>query len=159
MTSNLHHEVELVVALGKGGKAVPEKDALDLVFGYAVGVDLTRRDLQSEAKEQGQPWDVAKGFDCSAPVSNIVAARECGHPHRGRIQLSVNGQEKQNGDLQQMIWSVSEIIAELSRYFELKAGDLIFTGTPAGVGAIDPGDQIDCSIEGIGGLKFVLGAR
>ena len=158
MTSELHHEVELVVALGSGGVDVPSAAALSLVYGYAVGVDLTRRDLQSAAKKLRRPWDVAKGFDQSAPVSAIVPASVCGHPQNGAISLSVNGNQRQNGDLLQMIWSVPEILAELSRYYELRAGDLVFTGTPAGVGALEAGDFVECSIEGIGSLAFSLDA-
>jgi fumarylpyruvate hydrolase len=156
MTRDLHHEVELVVALGSGGYRVNEETALDRVFGYAVGVDLTRRDLQAIAKRQGRPWDVAKGFDHSAPLSSIVPASRTGHPAAGVIRLSVNGEEKQRGNLSQMIWSVAEVIMELSRYFELKAGDLVFTGTPAGVGAVQPGDRLECDIEGVGELKFTM---
>ena len=156
MTHDLHHEVELVIALSGGGNEVDVQDAEGLIFGYAVGVDLTRRDLQEVAKKQGRPWDVAKGFDCSAPISSITPAAEIGHPVRGAITLSVNGQEKQRGDLKQMIWSVAEIIAGLSCYFELKAGDLIFTGTPAGVSALQPGDRIDCGVEGVGRFHFTL---
>ena len=156
MTPDLHHEVELVIALSGGGNEVDVQDAEGLIFGYAVGVDLTRRDLQAVAKKQGRPWDVAKGFDCSAPISSITPAAEIGHPVRGAITLSVNGQEKQRGDLKQMIWSVAEIIAGLSCYFELKAGDLIFTGTPAGVSALQPGDRVDCGVEGVGRFHFTL---
>jgi fumarylpyruvate hydrolase len=159
MTAELHHEVELVVALGSGGSEVSSADALSLVYGYAVGVDLTRRDLQSAAKNSRRPWDVAKGFDQSAPVSAIVSASICGHPQNGAISLSVNGNERQRGDLEQMIWSVPEILAELSRYYELRPGDLVFTGTPAGVGALEPGDCVECTIEGVGGLAFSLDAR
>jgi len=168
MTSELHHEVELVVALGSGGADVPTAAALSLVYGYAVGVDLTRRDLQSAAltrrdlqsaaKKLRRPWDVAKGFDQSAPVSAIVPVSVCGHPQNGAISLSVNGNQRQNGDLLQMIWSVPEILAELSRYYALRAGDLVFTGTPAGVGALEAGDFVECSIEGIGSLAFSLDA-
>ena len=157
VTGNLHHEVELVVALGSGGKNLDVADAGNHIFGYAVGVDLTRRDLQAVAKKQGRPWDVAKGFDESAPISSIIPAGQCEHPERGRIVLMVNGQQRQEGDLSQMIWSVPEVLAELSRYYELKAGDLIFTGTPAGVGAVEKGDQVDCVIEGIGNHSFALG--
>jgi fumarylpyruvate hydrolase len=159
MTAELHHEVELVVALGSGGSDVPSTDALSLVYGYAVGVDLTRRDLQSAAKKLRRPWDVAKGFDQSAPVSDIVPASICGHPKNGAISLSVNGNERQRGDLEQMIWSVPEILAELSRYYDLRPGDLVFTGTPAGVGALEPGDCVECAIEGVGRLAFSLDAR
>jgi fumarylpyruvate hydrolase len=159
MTSNLHHEVELVVALGSGGSEIAESEAASFIFGYAVGVDLTRRDLQAAAKKKGRPWDVAKGFDCSGPVSEIVAASDCGHLQSGTIQLSVNSEQRQIGDLSQMIWSVTEIVAELSRYYELKAGDLIFTGTPAGVGPLLPGDCVDCEIDGVGNLQFTVDKR
>lgn len=159
MTSELHHEVELVVALGSGGSDISPADALPLVYGYAVGVDLTRRDLQSTAKHMRRPWDVAKGFDRSAPVSRIVPVSVCGHPKSGAISLSVNGRKRQEGDLEQMIWSVSDILAELSRYFELQPGDLVFTGTPAGVGALEPGDRVKCYIEGVGSLEFTLGSE
>ena len=157
MTSELHHEVELVVALGSGGSNVSPADALSMVFGYAVGVDLTRRDLQAAAKQQRRPWDVAKGFDRSAPVAAIVPVAECGHPQNGLISLSVNGEERQRGRLSEMIWTIPEILAELSRYYELLPGDLVFTGTPAGVAVLEPGDHVECSIEGVGSLAFSLG--
>lgn len=155
-TSELHHEVELVVALGSGGKDISVADAPACIFGYAVGVDFTRRDLQLQAKQKGKPWDVAKGFDESAPLSDIWPLGDNASPVNGRISLSVNGELRQDADLSEMIWSVAEIIAELSRYFELKTGDLIFTGTPAGVSAVQAGDQIDASIEGVGSLQFDL---
>jgi fumarylpyruvate hydrolase len=156
MTQNLHHEVELVVALGGGGCCIPVENALEQVFGYAVGVDLTRRDLQAEAKQQGRPWSTAKGFDHSAPLSAIRRVSESGHPEDASISLSVNNEIRQQAKTSDMTWSVPEIIAELSRYFELKAGDLIFTGTPSGVGPLSAGDRIDCSIETIGSLGFVV---
>ena len=151
-TQNLHHEIELVVALGRGGRDVPVADAPALVFGYAVGNDLTRRDLQAAAKKAGQPWDVAKGFDASAPVSPLRLAGETGPLSQGRIWLEVNGVLRQQADISDMIWSVPEIIAELSTYFELKPGDLIFTGTPAGVGVLLPGDRIRGGVDGVGTL-------
>lgn len=157
-TSDLHHEVELVAALSGHGMNVRVEDALDLVFGYAVGVDLTRRDLQAEAKTKGRPWDIAKGFDQSAPISAIHPVVETGHPSMGTIYLQVDGQERQGGDLSDMIWNVAEIIAELSRYFELCAGDLIFTGTPEGVGPVLPGQEIRCGIEGVATHQFKLKA-
>ena len=159
MTAELHHEVELVVALGSGGSDVSPVDAHSLILGYAVGVDLTRRDLQSAAKQMRRPWDVAKGFDRSAPVSAIVPVSNCGHPQEGIISLSVNGVERQRGKLEQMIWSVSEILAELSRFYELMAGDLVFTGTPAGIGVLVPGDRVECNIDGVGMLAFSLDPR
>ena len=156
MTSDLHYEVELVVALGKGGSAIPAAEALDCVFGYAVGIDLTRRDLQARAKEKGQPWEMAKGFDQSAPVSALVPAGRAGHLRSGAIWLNVNGETRQRGDLSQMIWSVAEIISHLSAFVTLAPGDLIFTGTPAGVGPIVSGDRVRCGIDGLGELEIAL---
>lgn len=155
-TSDLHHEVELVVGLGLGGRQVAVEGALDLVAGYAVGVDLTRRDLQAQAKKLGRPWDTAKGFDESAPISDLVTGLVT-HPASGSIELHVNGQPRQRGDLSEMIWSVPEIIAELSTFYELQAGDLIFTGTPSGVAALAPGSIVEASIEGVGRLQFQMG--
>ena len=155
-TSNLHHEVELVVALSKGGRDIPVIVALSCIYGYAVGIDLTRRDLQSESKEKGQPWDTAKGFDQSAPISPITPASTGGHPLRGAIWLSVNGLEKQRGDLAAMIWSVPEVIAHISGFVTLAPGDLIFTGTPSGVGPIIRGDRVRCGIDGLGELQIVV---
>ena len=151
-TANLHHEIELVVAIGKGGSDIPVETALEHVFGYAVGNDLTRRDLQAEAKADGRPWDMAKGFDNSAVVSPLRPVGEVGHPGRARIWLSVNGALRQDGDIAEMIWPVPAIIAELSTYVELAPGDLILTGTPAGVGRIERGDRIEGGIDGIGEL-------
>ncbi len=155
-TANLQHEVELVVALAKGGSDIPAEKALDHVFGYAVGIDLTRRDLQSQAKEKGRPWDMSKGFDQSGPLSALLPAAASGHPRSGRIWLKVNGAIKQDGDLGQMTWNVAEIIANLSSYVSLAAGDLIFTGTPAGVSTIVRGDMLECGIDGIGNLAVRL---
>ena len=155
-TANLQHEVELVVALGRGGADIPVGQALDHVFGYAVGIDLTRRDLQIAAKEKGRPWDTSKGFDQSGPLSALLPARACGHPRSGRIWLKVNGALKQDGDLGQMTWGVAEIIANLSTYVSLAAGDLIFTGTPAGVSTIVRGDTVECGIDGVGNLTVRL---
>ena len=152
-TRDLHHEVELVVALGKGGTDISAAQALDCIFGYAVGIDLTRRDLQAEAKKLARPWDVGKAFDHSAPCSAIVPAARIGHPERGRIRLAVNGVTGQDGDLAQMIWSTPEVIAHLSRLFTLAPGDLIFTGTPAGVGPVERGDVLEGQIEGVGDLR------
>lgn len=151
-TENLHHEVELVAALGAGGRDIDVGKALDLVWGYAVGNDLTRRDLQGQAKAAGKPWEVGKGFDHSAPVSPLRRVAEVGHPPSGAITLSVNGERRQAGDLGDMTWSVAEVIAHLSRLFHLHAGDLIFTGTPAGVGPVRPGDVMLAEIAGIGTL-------
>ncbi len=152
-TADLHHEVELVVALHRGGRDIAEADALDHVFGYAVGIDLTRRDLQGEAKKLARPWDSAKAFAASAPCSAIVPASRIGHPAAGRIALSVDGALRQEGDLAQMIWKTPEIVAALSRLWELRAGDLIFTGTPAGVGPLQRGQRIDCEIAAVGRLR------
>jgi fumarylpyruvate hydrolase len=151
-TANLHHEVELVAALKSGGRNLSATEAQRLVFGYAIGNDLTRRDLQSEARDKSRPWDTAKGFDRSAVVGPIYPAEKTGALERGRIWLNVNGEPRQQGDLSELIWSVPEIIAELSTYFELAAGDLIFTGTPAGVGPLKSGDRIESAIEGLGTL-------
>ncbi len=152
-TTNLHHEIELVVALSGGGRDVRVDAALSLVFGYAVGNDLTRRDLQAAARDQGRPWDVAKGFDHSAPITPIVPVAKAGHAAAGRIWLEVNGRPRQQGDLSDMIWKVPEVIAELSTWFELLPGDLIFTGTPAGVGPLVPGDRVRGGVDGIGVLE------
>jgi len=158
-TLNLHHEIELVVALGKGGRDVLVGDALELVFGYAVGNDLTRRDVQAAAKDAGRPWDTAKGFDHAAPVSPIVPAMTCGHPSSGRIWLEVNGELRQQGDLADMIWNVPEVIAELSTWFELAPGDLVFTGTPAGVGPLVAGDRVRGGVDRVGILEHTVAAR
>lgn len=155
-TANLHHEIELVVAIGKAGADVAVGDALEHVYGYAVGIDLTRRDLQKEAKSQGRPWVTAKGFDQSAPVSALHTVEDVGHPASGRIWLSVNGEIRQQGDLNELIWSVAEAVAELSTLFALSPGDLIFTGTPAGVGPVIVGDQIAGSIDGIDEIKITI---
>jgi len=157
-TRELHHEVELVVALSRGGRDIPAGEALDCVFGYAVGIDFTRRDLQAAAKAKGHPWDMAKSFDGAAPVSALVRSGACGHPQQGTIWLKVNGVERQRGDLAQMAWKVPDIIAELSTYLELRAGDVIFTGTPAGVGAVVAGDRLDAGVAGVGELHVTLAA-
>lgn len=154
MTENLHHEIELVAAIGAGGADIAVERAKDHVFGYAAGVDLTRRDLQTAARNQGRPWDLSKGFDRSAPISAIRPVAAVGHPSRGRIELSVNGAPKQDGDLADMIWGVPEIIASLSAFVALAPGDLIFTGTPAGVGPLRPGDRVKGSVAGVGGVSF-----
>lgn len=155
-TSDLHHEIELVAALKAGGRDIAPDRALDLVYGYAVGVDLTRRDLQSAAKDKGHPWDAAKGFDASAPISAI--RKWTGAPPQGRIALSVNGQLRQEGQLADMIWNIAEVIAEASKLWTLAPGDLIFTGTPEGVGPIVPGDVVTGEIEGVGQLQFTVTA-
>ena len=149
-TQELHHEVELVVALGKGGCGIPEGEALEHVFGYAVGLDMTRRDLQAAAKKAGRPWDMAKGFDQSAPTGAIRTAEEIGHPARGAVCLRINGELRQEGDLAQQIWRVPETISYLSTLVTLRAGDLIMTGTPSGVGPVEPGDRLEGRIDGVG---------
>jgi len=151
-TANFHHEIELVAALGKGGADVAVDQALGLVLGYAVGVDLTRRDLQAVAREKGQPWDAAKGFDASAPISAI--RRWSGAPPQGRIWLSVNGEVRQDAAVANMLWNVAEIIAEASRLWRLEAGDLIYTGTPEGVGPLARGDRVEGGVDGVGELAF-----
>ena len=155
-TSNLHHEIELVVAIGTGGRDIPLDSALAHVYGYAVGLDLTRRDLQFAARDQGRPWDVSKGFDHSAPVSAIRPAAEMGHPEQGAIWLEVNGEARQRANLSEMIWSVPEILAELSSYYELRPGDLIFTGTPEGVGPVTRGDSLVGGIDGLETLRITI---
>ena len=152
-TENLHHEMELVVAIGKPGAAIAAPDALDLVFGYAAGLDLTRRDLQDEAKAARRPWDMSKGFDASAPIGEIVPAAKAGHPAQGQITLKVNGEQRQAGDLADQIWAVPEIIAALSKLVRLAPGDLIFTGTPDGVGKLNRGDVLEGEIAGIGFVR------
>jgi fumarylpyruvate hydrolase len=153
VTQALHHEVEMVAALASGGRDIAAAHALDCVFGYGVGLDLTRRDLQAAMKAKGLPWDVAKGFDASAPVSALRMASEIGHPSRARLSLTVNGETRQDTDIADMIFPVAEIIAELSKLFELKSGDLIFTGTPAGVGPLLRGDRFRAELAGIAVLE------
>ncbi len=155
-TANLHYEVELVVALARGGRDIPVSEANGCIYGYAVGIDLTRRDLQAQSKDKGQPWDTAKGFDQSAPVSPITPVSTVGHLEAGAIWLSVNGVERQRGNLEQMTWGVPEVIAHISRFVALAPGDLLFTGTPSGVGPIVKGDQVRCGIDGLGELEIVL---
>ncbi len=152
-SSDVHHEMELVIALHKGGKDIPVGQALDHVFGYAVGLDMTRRDLQGEAKKAGRPWEVGKAFEHSAPCGEIVAAEDIGHPAEGAIWLDVNGERRQTGDLNQLIWKVPEMVSFLSGLFELQAGDLIFSGTPSGVGPVQRGDKLHGHIDGIGDLN------
>lgn len=153
-SEDVHYELELVVALASGGKDIAEADALGHVFGYAVGLDMTRRDLQGEAKKLGRPWDVGKAFDHSAPCTEIVPAEAIGHPHAGAVRLTVNGELRQHGDLNQMIWKVPEIIACLSGLFTLAPGDLIFSGTPAGVGATVRGDVLVGGVDGVAELEI-----
>ncbi|MGP9418522.1 fumarylacetoacetate hydrolase family protein [Ewingella sp. AOP9-I1-14] len=155
-TELLHYEVELVVAIGVGGKNIAVDNALEHVWGYTVGVDLTRRDLQTVAKKAGRPWDLAKGFDASAPTNPLLPVSKVGHPVKGIIWLSVNGEERQNGHLSEQIWKVPEVISLLSEAVELQPGDLIFTGTPAGVGEIKRGDVVTGGIKNIGTFSFTL---
>jgi fumarylpyruvate hydrolase len=156
LTSSLHHEIELVVAIGAGGQSIRAQDAMAHVWGYAVGLDMTRRDLQGEMKKQGRPWCIGKGFEHSAPIGTIHPIAETGELARGRITLSVNGEPRQAGDLSQLIWSVAETIEYLSTAWTLRPGDLIYTGTPAGVGAVVRGDLLEGVIEGLGSLRVQL---
>jgi fumarylpyruvate hydrolase len=151
-TANLHHEMELVLAIGTGGADIAEADALAHVWGYAAGLDMTRRDLQAEAVRAGRPWDMAKAFDASAPIGDIAPASRFGHPAAGQIRLTVNGEVRQSADLADMIWTVPAIVAALSRLVRLAPGDLIFTGTPEGVGPVVRGDALVGDIAGVGGL-------
>ena len=151
-SNDVHHEIEMVVALGKGGKDIPLDKALDCVYGYGVALDMTRRDLQGECKKAGRPWEIGKAFEHSAPCSDIVPASEIGHPTDGAIWLKVNGEIRQTGDLNHMIWKVPEMISYLSGLFELKPGDLILSGTPSGVGAVKKGDVLDGHVDGVGDL-------
>ncbi len=153
-TGDLHYELELVVALESGGRNIPVQSALECVFGYCVGLDMTRRDLQGQAKKLGRPWDVGKAFDHSAPCSEVVPAETIGHPDAGAVWLKVDGENRQNGDLDQMIWKVPEIIAHLSGLFTLAPGDLIYTGTPAGVGATVRGDTLRGGVTGVAELEI-----
>ena len=153
-TTNLHHEIELVVAIGKAGADVPVEAALGLVYGYAVGVDLTRRDLQNAAKDKGQPWDAGKGFDQSAPISAI--RRWSGPAPQGRIAVSVNGAVRQDATVADMIWNVGEIVSEASKLWTLAPGDLIYTGTPEGVGPLVRGDKVTGEVEGVGSIAFTV---
>ncbi len=152
-TSDVHHEIELVVALKSGGTDIPLDKALDCVFGYGVGLDMTRRDLQGQAKKMGRPWETGKSFEASAPCSVIHPVAEVGHPTQGAIRVEVNGEPRQEGDLNQMIWKVPEMIAYLSRLFELRPGDVIFAGTPAGVGAVVRGDVMTGHVEGVDSIS------
>jgi fumarylpyruvate hydrolase len=155
-SSDVHHEIELVVALGKGGKDIAVKQALEHVYGYAVGIDMTRRDLQGQAKKAGRPWEIGKAFDYAAPCTAIVPVSRSGHPAQGRVWLAVNGKLRQEGDLNQLIWKVPEIIAYLSGLFTLAPGDLIFTGTPAGVGPTVRGDVLTGGVEGIAEIEITV---
>ena len=155
-TNDLHHEIELVVAIGRAGQSIERDKALDHVWGYGVGIDMTRRDLQAVAKSNGQPWEASKAFDDAAPLSALRSVDEVGHPARGRIWLTVNGKLRQDGDLGQLIWSVSEIIEQLSSLFRLEPGDLIYTGTPAGVGPVVAGDVLEGGVDGLGKIRVQI---
>ena len=155
-TEDVHHEIELVVALARGGKDIATDAALACVYGYAVGLDMTRRDLQAAAKKLGRPWETSKGFDHSAPVGPLAPAATIGHPTSGAIWLKVNGEPRQRGDLAQLIWKVPEVIAHLSSLFTLAPGDLIYTGTPAGVGSVRRGDALEGGIDGVGTLRITV---
>ncbi|MDJ0955837.1 MAG: fumarylacetoacetate hydrolase family protein [Arenicellales bacterium] len=155
-TNNVHHEIELAVALHKGGIDIAVESALDCVFGYGVALDMTRRDLQGQAKKAGRPWEVGKAFEHSAPCTYLVPAAEIGHPEHGDIWLKVNGEVRQQGDLNQMIWKIPEMIGYLSAFFELKPGDVILSGTPAGVGPVQRGDQLEGYVENVATLKLAV---
>src|SRR5437870_10448808 len=157
LTKDLHHEVELVVAPKSGGRNVEVNRANDLIYGYAVGIDLTRRDLQIASRDVKRPWEVGKAFDASAPCGALKPASEIGHPAKGRIALNCNGKVRQDGDLAQMIWNVPEVIGKLSEMVELAAGDVIMTGTPSGVAATVPGDKLECEVAGVGTLTVTMG--
>ncbi len=154
LSSNVHHEIEMVAAIGKGGKDIVEADALDHVYGYAVGIDMTRRDLQGQAKEMRRPREPGKAFDDAAPCTPIVPAAKIGHPDKARIWLAVNGEVRQDADIAHMIWNLKETIAHLSASYELLPGDLIYTGTPAGVGPVVRGDVITGGVDGIGEIDI-----
>lgn len=155
-TKDVHHELEMVVALREGGKDISVDRALDHVFGYAVGLDMTRRDLQGAAKKLGRPWEVGKAFEHAAPCSAVVRAGEIGHPAKGRVWLEVNGRKRQEGDLSQLIWKVPEVISYLSGLFTLRPGDLIYTGTPAGVAAVERGDRLHGGVDGVGEVRITV---
>jgi fumarylpyruvate hydrolase len=152
-SSNVHHEIELVVAIGKTGSRIRATDAVRHIYGYAVGLDMTRRDLQFALRDKGRPWDISKGFDCSAPISPIKPIATTGEVTAAQIWLNVNGTKRQASDVAKLIWNVNETIEHLSKFYELRPGDLIYTGTPEGVGAVKPGDEMEGGIAGIGTLK------
>ncbi len=159
LTKDLHFEVELVVALKSGGRNIPAAKANDCIYGYGVGIDLTRRDLQIASRNIKQPWEIGKFFDNSAPCSALRPASEIGHPSKGKITLKTNGKLRQEGDLAQMIWNVPETISKLSEMVELAAGDVIFTGTPSGVGPVVEGEKMECEVEGVGTLTISIGTK
>lgn len=155
-SSDVHHEIEMAVMLKSGGHNIPVDQALEHVFGYALSLDMTRRDLQGEQKKAGRPWEIGKAFERSAPVGIIHPSAQVGHPDQGRVELKVNGEIRQEGDLNQMIWKVPEMIAYLSDYFELAAGDVILSGTPSGVGPVNAGDVMQVSVEGLGSMDVTV---
>src|SRR6476619_4171838 len=157
LTKDMHHEVELVVALKSGGRNIPFDKALDCIYGYGVGIDPTRRDLQIASRDMKRPWEIGKAFDSSAPCGPLQPAGKIGHPSKGRIALKANGKLRQEGDLAQMIWNVPEVIGKLSEMVALAAGDIIMTGTPSGVAATVAGDKLECEIEGVGKLTVTIG--
>ena len=156
-TKDVHFEIEMVVALKSGGRNIPKEKALDCVWGYGVGIDLTRRDLQIASRDLKRPWEIGKAFDASAPCGALRPASEIGHPKKGRIYLKVNGTVRQDGDLEQMIWNVPEVIAKLSEQVALAAGDVIMTGTPSGVGAVVAGDKLEGGVDGVGSIAITMG--
>jgi fumarylpyruvate hydrolase len=156
MTNDLHHEIELVVAIGKGGENIAAANAMEHVWGYAVGLDMTRRDLQAEAKKLGRPWCTGKGFDHSAPIGPIHPVAQTGVITQGQIRLEVNGEPRQKSNIEKLIWNVAETIEHLSKYYALQAGDLIFTGTPEGVAAVGQGDLLEGAIDGLGELRVKI---
>lgn len=156
LTANLHHEIELVVAIGKGGKNIAAADALSHIYGYAVGLDMTRRDLQNDMKKQGRPWSIGKGFDHSAPIGPITPAAQAGDVGKAGIWLQVNGVDRQRSNVAQLIWSIAETIEHLSAAWELQPGDLIYTGTPEGVGAVVTGDVLEGGVDGLGSIRLKL---
>ena len=156
LTSNLHHEIELVVAIGKGGKNIPAAQAMEHIWGYAVGLDMTRRDLQGEMKKQGRPWCIGKAFEASAPISAITPAGLAGDIEQAEIWLQVNGKDRQRSNINQLIWNIAETIEHLSQAWELQAGDLIMTGTPEGVGAVEAGDVLEGGITGLATLRVEI---
>jgi fumarylpyruvate hydrolase len=155
-SSDVHHEAEVAVMLKSGGRGIPVDGALDHVFGYALALDMTRRDLQGQQKKLGRPWEIGKAFEGSAPVGPVHPVSEVGHPDEGRITLKVNGELRQDGNLNQMIWKVPEMIAYLSEYYELAAGDVILSGTPSGVGAVERGDVMEVDVDGLGSLRVTV---
>lgn len=158
LTSNLHHEIELVVAIGKGGKHIPAAQAMEHIWGYAIGLDMTRRDLQNDMKKQGRPWCIGKAFEASAPISAITPAAQAGDVQHAEIWLQVNGQDRQRSNVNQLIWNIAETIEHLSHAWELQPGDLIMTGTPEGVGAVQTGDVLEGGISGLGTLRVNITA-